>query len=409
VSRIVYENEPFDATPDERAALRRLLGSRLEVDGASVRIVKMAGHVVMPDKSVLQIRSRKATAASLLAWVAYADPAFRGVQVLGSIPKSADAGDLASTVSRAFCVATVRALEQSGLLRAYTRQQVRTATIRGRIDFARMAQTGGDLSRTPCTVFTRLPHTPLNRLLAAALELIRRDPVMREGAQSLLAPLTATFADVPPGLDRELLAGRRPLTRLEQPFGAAFALAKLIVRTLGLLGGQSVAGLSFLFDLATLFEQAVVRALSDAPCEVIAKHPVRHVRRDPTGFSIPSTAMALDVFIPNLDGRSLVVDAKYKTKVASSNLQQMVAYCWLTGARTAALVFPSGQLTRLGSYTFPSTHPGDSPIEIHLVELELGAADLRGWERSGANLVRAIAGATEHLERRPDPMRIVAV
>jgi hypothetical protein len=87
----------------------------------------------------------------------------------------------------------------------------------------------------------------------------------------------------------------------------------------------------------------------------------------------------------------------------------MVAYCWLTGARTAVLVFPSGQLTRLGSYTFPSTHPGDSPIEIHLVELELGASDLRGWEHAGANLVRAIAAAKKPLEQRRGPVRIAAV
>ena len=67
------------------------------------------------------------------------------------------------------------------------RVATRASTLRGSVDFAALARAGGDLSRTPCIAWERLPKTPLNQLFAQALHVIRRDPLMRRAVGGVLS------------------------------------------------------------------------------------------------------------------------------------------------------------------------------------------------------------------------------
>jgi 5-methylcytosine-specific restriction endonuclease McrBC regulatory subunit McrC len=82
--------------------------------------------------------------------------------------------------------------------------------------------------------------------------------------------------------------------------------------------------------------------------------------------------MEIDVLLERFDGeRPVIVDAKYKTSPASANLQQMVTYCWMTGARQAVLVFPAGVLVDHRPFQYRAVD--GSTVTVHLV-----AARVRG-------------------------------
>lgn len=391
MSWIVYENEPFEASPRDEGYLRRVLRGDLETTGRLLRIVRRAGHLLLPDGRTLIVRSRKATGAGLLSWLAYGDPSLHSLRVLGALPSSASAADFGSLAARLFCMETWRAIQSSGLIRTYQRQHVRSAVIRGRIDFAAMAHAGGDLSRTPCVVFARLPRTPLNCLLAAAVSAILRDPELRVAAASALPPLAALLSDVPPLVDPDLLAGKRALSRIEQGFEASAALGRLVVRSAGLAGGGELTGPSFLLNLANLFESSVVRAFRDSHLDAVPKHPLPIYRHTDRGDEIDRQAsMQLDLYLPDVRGEPVVVDAKYRSRISAANLQQMATYCWLAGARRGVLVVPSGLITDRRSFLLRAGYSFISEIRIDIIELDLSGATLAEWGEASRRLVGAV-------------------
>jgi 5-methylcytosine-specific restriction enzyme subunit McrC len=384
--RVVYENEPFTATPDHTAHLARRLGGNLLVGPEGLRIIRVAGSLRLPDGSILAVRSRKAPLASLLTWAAYAYPELEALRHLGLTRSGGDEGDVAAALARVLCDELSQAVQSSGLLRHYRRQQQVSPVIRGRIDFARMSRMGANLAQVPCIVFARLPNTPLNGLFAAALDAVRRDPSMRAAAGPSLGTLTAIFADVQPRIDHDLVTGKLPLSRLERPFEASLALALLLTSAHGLREGSSVRGLAFLINLANLFERTVARALINEIPHARAKVPLHYHRGV---ASKPAGSMEIDVLLPGLDrGRPVVVDAKYKHTPQSANLQQIVSYCWLTGARQAALVFPAGMLRDRQPFHYRSVD--GSTVTVHLVELDTEATSIEGWRTAGRVLAERI-------------------
>jgi hypothetical protein len=97
--------------------------------------------------------------------------------------------------------------------------------------------------------------------------------------------------------------------------------------------------------------------------------------------------MEMDVFLPDMPEGPVVVDAKYKTQVSSGNLQQMVAYCHITGARRAALVFPHGHLQDTKSFFFDGVDA--ERIRIDLAELKTDAVDVLGWRSAARAMVES--------------------
>jgi 5-methylcytosine-specific restriction endonuclease McrBC regulatory subunit McrC len=389
---VVYENESFSPAPGLSDHLAQILGGNLRTEpGGCVRILRVAGSLRLPDGSTLSIRSRKAPLSCLLTWAAYAYPELSALRHVSPSLSGADAGDIATALARVFCDELHRAIQQSGLLRHYRRHDVVSPVVRGRIDFPRLARMGTNLAQLPCVVFSRLPNTPLNALLATAIATICRDPVMRRAAGPALGSLSSMFADVRPRIDVELATNKKPLSRLERPFAPSLALALLLVHAHGLTAGTSVHGLSFLINLANLFERSVARMLTDEIEGASAKRALPYFRGH-AGDTRFAGSMQIDVLLERFDReRPIIVDAKYKFAPDSANLQQMLTYCWMTGARQAVLVFPAGHIDDRRSFHYRGAD--GSMILVHLLELDTDATDLEGWATAGRRLVASIREA----------------
>jgi len=196
---------------------------------------------------------------------------------------------------------------------------------------------------------------------------------------------------VAPEVDPEWLAGKRMLDRAEQPFAPVAALARMLLRGVGLVEGSERSGSGFLVNLESLFERAVVRALRENGLDVTPKSPLPYLRADGT-FSELGSSFEIDALCRGLPGGDLVVDAKYKRHISSGNLHQMIAYCALTGAHRAALIVPAGVVSDTRTYVFDHAFTS-AQIRVHVHELATDATDLAGWRRNTASLVAALRAA----------------
>lgn len=379
--RVIEEGATFEIAGEDRAHLARLLRGSLQWREDGVAVWGVVGHIRLPSGDTLAIRSKKAPAACLLSWASYVDPSLSDLKNVRQLDDVGDDGDVGEALAVLFVRELLAVAGAHGIRRRYRRVPTRSATIRGSIDFAALSRAGGDLSRTPCVVWERLPKTPLNQLFAAALQLIRRDQLMRRAVGGVIGDLEAVFAEVPPAVDPDLLAGRRPLERDELPFGSACALARLILREAGVSTGEEERGLGFLVRLDSLFEKAVVKALRDAGLDAVPKVPVSYLRVGTDQAASTSGQLILDCFLrrPGLEG--IVIDAKYKSDVSPSNIDQMLTYCHLTGVSQAVLVFPAGQLR--DRRTFELTGPAGRSVRVHLVEFETSGRSLTTWRVNG--------------------------
>ena len=385
--RSVEEGVAFDVAGDDRAHLARALGRNLQWSAAGVIIWGMVGHLRLPSGTTLAIRSKKAPAACLLSWASYVDPSLSDLKNLRQFDEIGDDGDVGEALAGLFVRELLSVTGAHGLRRRYRRVMTRSATLRGAIDFAALSRAGGDLSRTPCVAWERLPRTPLNQFFARALQVIRRDPLMRRAVGGIVNDLQAVFVDVPPGVDADLMAGRRPLERDELPFGAACALARMLLRDAGLGTGEADRGLGFLVRLDALFEKAVVKALRDAGLPAEAKRPAAYLRLGEEGSSRHANR-ELDCFLRMPDGRGLVIDAKYKSDVSWSNIDQMLSYCHLTGVTEAVLVFPAGQLKDRRAYELRS--PERRSVRVALAEFDTSGRSVASWRANGLAFVECL-------------------
>jgi len=391
---IVEENSPFDAqlAPGDLIHLTKLLGGALQVRGPNAVVAHTVGHVVLPSGRLLRIRSRKAPAASILAWSAYVDPMLGDLRILGDAALTSQESDVAALVARLFLAELARALGMHGIAKTYGKTATISATIRGRIDFSKVARQGGDASRIACQVWERRPRSSAMMLLAATLRTLAADPVMRAVMPEVRRHLLLAFSDVPSDIDALLLDGRAGIERNEHGFLVSVVLARLALRHVGLGDGSLNDGLAYLVGLDRLFERAVVRALQENGIKVRPKHQIRHERIGERGRSTAGTsAMELDALCPVLAQGGVVVDAKYKDSISSSNLHQMVAYCALTGARQAVLAIPSQLIGDRRSYRFdvPKAHA----VTVHLIEFDVDGADLESWRRSARTFANRVKNA----------------
>lgn len=387
--RVIEEGAPFEIAGEDRAHLARLLRGSLQWREDGVAVWGVVGHIRLPSGDTLAIRSKKAPAACLLSWASYVDPSLSDLKNVRQLDDVGDDGDVGEALAVLFVRELLAVAGAHGIRRRYRRVPTRSATIRGSIDFAALSRAGGDLSRTPCVVWERLPKTPLNQLFASALRLIRRDQLMRQAVGGILNDLEAMFAEVPPALDPDLLAGRRPLERDELPFGSACAIARLILRDAGVSTGEEERGLGFLVRLDSLFEKAVVRALRDAGLDAEPKVPVAYFRLSNDGAPPTRGQLVLDCFLrrPGLEG--IVIDAKYKSDVSPSNIDQMLTYCHLTGVSRAVLVFPTGQLD--DRRAFELTSPEGRGIRVELLEFDTAGRTTSQWRLNGRTFAESVA------------------
>jgi 5-methylcytosine-specific restriction endonuclease McrBC regulatory subunit McrC len=382
----VWESEPFTVDALDCEHLKRVLAGNFQrhIDGWIIR--RTVGHVVLPSGTVLHVRSKKSSSAALLMWAAYCDPSLRALRFLGTFSNLGSHGSIAALASRMFAAELLSASARSGLARHYERLHVRASIVRGRIDFSRAVRRGGQIVPIPCVVWERTPNTPLNRLFAAACKVIARDAVMRTACERDLPKLTALLGGVRPEVDPEILRGTQPLSRNLQHLEPSAALARLILRGIHLNEGTVGRGAAFLLNVEALFERTVVQAFREAAVPSVPKHPV-HFQRIASERAT-SNSMELDVFLPTSSAGPLVVDAKYKTSVASENFQQAVTYCYLTGAHQAFLVIPAGH-SEVATYRFETPLKNES-ILVHVVELATNGQSVEEWRAAARSLVQSI-------------------
>lgn len=396
MKRVVFEGEPFDLGTADRAELLalRIAGTVQAHHDGRISIARVVGHVRLSSGMTLCIRASKSPAASVLAWMAYVDPTLRAFVLENDAVSASDDGDIAVLTARLFLRELRRAVSRHGVPRQYARTSSVSSAIRGRIDFPRLMDRAGDLSRVPCSTWERQPRSPAVRTLAAAVDLVERDPVMRHASHPDLTFLRVAFADVSPFADSAVIAGKASLARNEMGFASALALACLLLRRALLGEGAREAGVGYLVNLETLFEDAVVRALQHSMLPFRAKVPVDYQQVFAPQKGAAGMKMEMDAFAPTLASRGggIVVDAKYKRAIAASNLQQVVTYCYVTGSAAAVLVVPAGFGAGPAKYRFADGR-GAGAIDVHVLEFDTSGVSIESWETNAAKLGEAV-GAT---------------
>lgn len=392
----VWQNEPFQVAPEDLDALYARLGGHFEQRGKSCFVRRVVGHLTLPSTNVLRIRSRKADAASILAWMAYADPSCRALSLFRSVPDAIGGGGIVELLARLFVGELLRAAYCSGLVRAYRRCEVVTSNVRGRIDFAKLSRQGGDLSRLPCDVWERLTETALNRFLAAALRAIEVDALLSNAARDILPGALSLMAGVRPAVGPRFLSENGQLDRNEQHFALAVALARLLLQSVGLGEGTAWESPSFLFNLETLFEATVAKAFRDASIEVEAKSPAHYAINVGPDKQLSRT-MSLDLLVRGMADGPVVVDAKYKMDLSSANIQQVTTYCVMVGATRAVLVFPMGYPEHIPSGSSIAVRGAgrwaDRQVRVDVVTLRTDGKNVAAWRKAGCELVEAVLGS----------------
>lgn len=239
----------------------------------------------------------------------------------------------------AFFARTVETTLGRGVLRSYRSRQESLVALRGRLDVAGQFTRAGVLTPAACRYDDFTEDIVENRVLRAAirkaLRVPRVDPVDRQRLMRLLVALESVEdADVQPESIDSI-----PLTRLNQHYGPALGLARIVLADLTLtdVGGATSAA-SFMVDMNDLFQRFVTERLRRAlrgRLEVTSE-PVVHLG---TGQQV---AMRPDLSFRGPDGAvSFVGDVKYKlvtdARGRSDDYYQLLAY-------TTAMDLPSGML-----------------------------------------------------------------
>lgn len=387
--RIVTEGEAFDVSEADHLFLSDLLGGFVEHrrDGQTT-IHRMVGQLRLPSGTAISIRSPKAPATSVLAWLAYVDASLAPLLLLDDVELAAFDGDVVVLSVLLLLTELRRALQRHGIPRAYAHAQTWSSAVRGRIEFERLLRRGGDLSRLPCAVWERTPCGPTVRTIAAALAMITADEALRRISPADLRACVSAFADVEPVADADLLSGKSGPARSELGFARALGFACLLLRSNWLASGSTARGPGYLVNLDALFESAVVRALGLVDRETRAKRPVAYERVGSAKTSMLQ-GMEMDAHCPSLGARGIVVDAKFRRAVSSQSLQQVLTYCFVTGSEEAVLVFPRGFVTDKRPFVFRSPFARRS-IRVHIAELDTTGRSLAAWRAAGAEMAEAI-------------------
>lgn len=379
----VQEGQPFQIEqPEDGDAIVRHLKGRVTRAGHDWIISRMVGHLKLGPNRFLQISSPKASNASLLCWMAYADPQMRSLQRLCDLPEAADEGDLTGALAWLFCQQLLLTARQNGLLRRYQEQLQVSGAVRGRIAFQEMTRRYSGQHRIPCHSHERVFQTKLNQILAAAFEVIRRDPWLRQAAGQHFDRCASLLESITPRIDQGLLSGRDTLNRLESAYEPLLNLSRLLLNGNALGEGQAQRGIGFVLNLESLFEQTVTRVFQEAGIPHREQVPLPYAR---AGHQ-PGGCFHMDVLI--LGDPPVVVDAKFKSSVSSGNLQQMVTYCLMSGAQQAVLVFPSGHLGDRRSYRIPLADGRE--VVVHVVELDTSGKSLAEWRCNASRLLEHV-------------------
>lgn len=381
----VTEGQDFTLEAAVRQKLQSLLGGYYEERNSCSRISRLVGLIALDRKTELRISSPKAPTSSLLTWLIYANPSLTKVNFNSLLPRSSELGDPIAVLALVLCRLFLKTVAQHGLTRSYLPKEQNRAEIAGRIDFNKLASTGGLMTQVPCQVWSRLLDTPWNQLIALAIAKISRIPSLRHICAAELESCLTILKGV--SAPKDLSFDPNHLPRFALHYRPLCALAKILLDKAGLREGSAHSGLAFLIDLEQLFEQTVNRTFKDAGIYTQPKKNLPYLRDE------ANASFQMDLFCPDFGGEPLVVEAKYKGEVSASNLHQVITYCLMSRTRRAAFILPAfgtGESSKkaVQTYRIPTAY---GEIQIKALKLAVNNQSLEDWANSSKDLMTELA------------------
>ena len=262
----------------------------------------------------------------------------------------ADATDLTEGMAAIFGHTLRRALRR-GLVQGYRVRDDALMTVRGRIRFEdQLRARFGAPMPVEVTFDDFTADTDLNRLLLAALHVMRRLPLRSPGLRSTLSACAATFADTVTAHRYHPSALPTPTwNRLNHHFRPAAELAAAILRSASLeLDHGGTRGTALTVDMNRVFETFLRTALR----QVLQLAPSAWPDRAPSGLALDRAArikLEPDLTWWEAGHCRFVGDAKYKrinaTGVKHADLYQLLAYTTALGVESGMLVYAAGEAT----------------------------------------------------------------
>lgn len=306
------------------------------------------GLVCLPGLTI-EIRP-KVPMASVLFLISYACEAVGWSDQLADFGPDPDLTDLVAIVFARLVERTTR----RGLLAGYRTVEEALPAPRGRLLFDEQIR-----RRMGFALPVEVRHDEFttdileNRLLLAALSSLGRLPLNSLSARREIARADRLFGDVTP---TRYPPGKVPsvaFTRLNQHYGAAISLARLIIESASLnLGAGASSGSAFLVDMNLVFERFLRRALRVALELDEATFP----DRAPSAYLDLGDRVRLqpDLCIARGEEWLWIGDAKYKRLPSgayqNADLYQLLAYAVASDLDDGMLIYAADEASRAGTY-----------------------------------------------------------
>lgn len=247
-------------------------------------------------------------------------------------------GDLVTGVAE-LVLRTIDDATRRGLVQGYQTQEERLHTLRGRILMSELAARPWENWPVPCRYDDFTADVAENRVLLAAVLLIRRW-VYEPGLRRLTQELRGRFMGVSTPDDPLAEADRIRETPLNEHYGPALTLARLLLGGLGIAHTVGdLSAVSFLVDMNRLFERWVGHELTQRlwPRIIVTEQEILPLSRKPT------TRMNPDLIFRVGESRALVGDIKYKLTgsglARNSDYYQLLAYTIAANVQSGVLIY----------------------------------------------------------------------
>jgi 5-methylcytosine-specific restriction enzyme subunit McrC len=305
----------------------------------------------------------------------------------------AQAEDVVSALAAGFALHAERALHR-GVLRGYVHVDEQRHDLRGRVRFAdQLARVPGMALPLEVSYDDFVVDIPENRLVRTAAEVLLRVPRLPPAVRTRLMRIRALLEDVAIITDPRS-AKAPPITRLNERYGAALALAELILHATSLNAERGeVSSASFVFDMNQVFEDFLTRALEDA-----LRYRGGWLRPQYRTKLAPSIPVRPDITWWCNGRCRAVVDAKYKAIASdvmpNGDAYQMLAYCIALGIRRGFLVYAKQAGEHVADHVI---RRHGYVISIRSIDVELkpeallAQVDRLAEEIAGASLVQIAA------------------
>ena len=252
-------------------------------------------------------------------------------------------GQASGSLTPAVAAWYARMLERTlvlGVDRTYVEAADRIVALRGRIDWPAQAKAVGLPTPIACRYDEWSIDTRPNRIVAAAAQILLRNPAVPPQSAFVLRRLLRLLTGVGPLRADDLCSNSQVLSRLNEHYRSTVQLARLILQGGGPVHGVGHAAVSsFMIDMNAVFEDFVfanlsrrLRATWHVNKRVVPLDVARHVPTEP------------DLLFTDLSGATvLVADSKYKLtsdgRGRNADYYQLLAYCTSLGLPRGVLIY----------------------------------------------------------------------